>query len=73
LIGLYADERERGTTFGWYHLAVGISAMPAGVLFGTIRHYRNAGDAFSFAGALSLPSVLLLRFWSFREISIGVK
>jgi MFS family permease len=73
LISLYADERERGTAFGWYHLAVGISAIPAGVLFGTIWHYRNAGDAFLFAGALSLLSVLLLRFWSFRDISIGVK
>ena len=65
LISLYADERERGTAFGWYHLAVGISAIPAGVLFGTIWHYWNAGDAFLFAGALSLLSVLLLRFWSF--------
>ena len=69
LISLYADERERGTAFGWYHLAVGISAIPAGVLFGTIWHYWNAGDAFLFAGALSLLSVLLLRFWSFRDIS----
>jgi MFS family permease len=69
LISLYADERERVTAFGWYHLAVGISAIPAGVLFGTIWHYWNAGDAFLFAGALSLLSVLLLRFWSFRDIS----
>ena len=73
LISLYADERERGTAFGWYHLAVGISAIPAGVLFGAIWHYRNAGDAFLFAGALSLLSVLLLRFWSFRDRPIGVK
>lgn len=73
LISLYADERERGTAFGWYHLAVGISAIPAGVLFGTIWHYRNAGDAFLFAGALSLLSVLLLRFWAFRNRSIGVE
>ena len=68
LISLYADERERGTAFGWYHLAVGISAIPAGVLFGTIWHYWNAGAAFLFAGALSLLSVLLLRFWSFRHL-----
>ncbi|HEY8887512.1 MAG TPA: MFS transporter [Gallionella sp.] len=31
LISLYADERERGTAFGWYHLAVGISAIPSWV------------------------------------------
>lgn len=67
LISLYADERERGTAFGWYHLAVGLSAIPAGVLFGTIWHYWNAGVAFLFAGALALLSALLLRFWSFND------
>jgi len=71
LISLYADERERGTAFGWYHLAVGLSAIPAGVLFGAVWHYWNAGYAFIFSGVLALLSVLLLRFWSFRGISIG--
>ena len=67
LISLYAGERERGTAFGWYHLAVGLSAIPAGVLFGTIWHYWNAGVAFLFAGALALLCALLLRFWSFND------
>jgi len=66
LISLYADERERGTAFGWYHLAVGMSSIPAGVLFGAVWHYWNANTAFLFAGTLALLSVLLLRFWSFR-------
>jgi len=52
---------------------VGISAILAGVLFGAVWHHRNAGDAFLFAGALSLLSVLLLRFWSFRGIPVGGK
>ena len=69
LISMYADERERGTAFGWYHLAVGLSAIPAGVLFGTVWHYWNAGAAFVFASGLALLSVLLLRFWSFRKLS----
>jgi MFS family permease len=73
LISLYADERERGTAFGWYHLALGISAIPAGVLFGAVWHYWNAGTAFLFAGLLALLSVLLLRFWSFRNLPIGSK
>jgi len=70
LISMYADERERGTAFGWYHLAVGLSAIPAGVLFGSVWHYWNAGAAFLFAGALALLSVLLLRFWSFRRLPV---
>lgn len=73
LISLYADERERGTAFGWYHLAVGMSAIPAGVLFGAVWHYWNANTAFLFAGALALLCVLLLRFWSFRNLSMGGK
>ena len=67
LISLYADECERGTAFGWYHLAVGLSAIPAGVLFGAIWHYWNAGAAFLFAGGLALLCTLLLHFWSFRS------
>jgi MFS family permease len=67
LISLYADESERGTAFGWYHLAAGLSAIPAGVLFGTVWHYWNAGIAFLFAGALALLCALLLRFWSFND------
>jgi MFS family permease len=70
LISLYADERERGTAFGWYHLAVGMSAIPAGVLFGAVWHYWNANMAFLFAGTLALLSVLLLRFWSFRHLPV---
>jgi MFS family permease len=73
LISLYADERERGTAFGWYHLALGLSAIPAGVLFGTVWHYWNANIAFLFAGLLAFLSVLLLRFWSFRNVPIGGK
>ncbi|MBY0575331.1 MAG: MFS transporter [Gallionellaceae bacterium] len=63
---MYAGERERGTAFGWYHLAVGLSAIPAGTLFGAIWHYWNAGAAFWFAGALALLCALLLRFWRFK-------
>jgi MFS family permease len=70
LISLYADERERGTAFGWYHLAVGLSAIPAGVLFGAVWHYWNAGTAFLFAGGLALMCVMLLRFWSFRHLPV---
>lgn len=73
LISLYADERERGTAFGWYHLTFAMSAIPAGVLFGSIWHYWNANIAFLYAGTLALLCVLLLRFWSFRDLPIGGK
>jgi len=63
LISVYASEYERGTAFGWYHLAVGLSAIPAGLLFGTLWHYLGAGAAFLFAGSLALVCVLLLWRW----------
>jgi hypothetical protein len=28
-IGLFVNERERGMAFGWYHLTVGINAIPS--------------------------------------------
>ncbi len=71
LISLYADKHERGSAFGWYHLAIGASAIPAGLLFGTVWHYWNASMAFLFAGALAMLSALLLRFWSFRNPLFG--
>ena len=65
LISSQAAEAERGTAFGWYHLAVGLSAIPAGLLFGSLWHYRGANSAFLFAGCLALFCVVLLRGMGF--------
>lgn len=61
LISVRVAEAQRGTAFGWYHLAVGLSAIPAGLLFGAVWHYASAGAAFMLAGVLALASALLLR------------
>jgi hypothetical protein len=50
LISVYAHENERGIAFGWYHLAVGLSAIPAGVLFGALWHYYIQSSSFTFTG-----------------------
>ena len=71
LISVYAKERERGTAFGWYHLSVGLSAIPAGLLFGAVWHYWDASMAFLFVAVLALLCVMLLRFWSFRNLSLS--
>ncbi len=60
----YASPRERGTAFGWYHLMMGISAIPAGLLFGSIWQFQGAPMAFFFAGSLAGLSALLLRAWA---------
>ncbi|MBI5917762.1 MAG: MFS transporter [Nitrosomonadales bacterium] len=61
LISARVAASERGTAFGWYHLAVGLSAIPAGLLFGVLWHYWGAGMAFLVAGGLALVCVGLLK------------
>jgi MFS family permease len=64
IISDYAEPGEYGTAFGWYHLMVGIAAIPAGLLFGSIWHFQGAPAAFFFGGGLAVFSVLLLRYWA---------
>ncbi len=64
IISDYADPRECGTAFGWYHLMIGIAAIPAGLLFGSIWQFQSAEMAFFFAGGLSAFAALLLRMWA---------
>lgn len=73
IISDYALPRERGTAFGWYHLMVGIAAIPAGLLFGSIWEFYGAAMAFFFAGGLSAVAALLLRTWAWpvRRLDVG--
>ncbi len=50
----------RGTAFGWYHATIGIAALPASVLFGTLWDRLGAPFAFTVGAALSLSAALLL-------------
>jgi len=64
LVSRIAPAAERGTWFGWYHLTVGLLALPASVLFGAIWSARGSAAAFATGGALALlatGTLLLLR------------
>ncbi|MFP3942236.1 MAG: MFS transporter, partial [Thermoanaerobaculia bacterium] len=50
---LVAPER-RGAAFGWYHLAIGVGALPASVAFGWLWHAWGPPVAFGVAAALAL-------------------
>ncbi len=51
----------RGTAFGWYHLAVGLSALPASILFGVLWNAYGSAAAFGVSAFLAvLASGLLL-------------
>lgn len=72
IISDYAAPRERGTAFGWYHLMVGIAAIPAGLLFGSIWQFQSAAMAFFFAGGLAAFAALLLRVWAWPVRKLNV-
>ena len=44
----------RGAAFGWYNLAIGLGALPASVIFGTIYDRFGAFTAFTFGAAAAL-------------------
>lgn len=57
-----APQESRGSAFGFYHGAIGLTALPASLLFGFI--YASAGPAAAFgtgAGLALVATVLLLR------------
>jgi MFS family permease len=61
LIGDLAEERERGTAFGWYNMMLGIGAIPAGVLFGWIWARFGAGAAWIWAACAAIVAALMLQ------------
>ena len=58
---------KRGTAYGWYHTAVGISLLPASVIAGLLWEWRLGGPEAPFffgaamAGAAMLGFLLLIR------------
>ena len=56
---------KRGTAYGWYHAAVGISLLPASVIAGLLWQYVNPAATFYFgagmAGAAMLGLLLFIR------------
>src|SRR3990172_4008054 len=54
----------RGTAFGWFHLAVGLSALPASVLFGALWTRFGAQAAFGVSAWLAVTASVLLLFLS---------
>ncbi len=53
----------QGTAFGWYHLVIGLGALPASVIFGVI--WRTMGSVISFllGCVLAFISSFLLLTW----------
>ncbi len=51
----------RGTAYGWYHAAVGISLLPASVIAGLLWQYINPATTFYFGAGMA--GVAMLGLW----------
>jgi MFS family permease len=63
LVADLVPQARRGLGFGWYNLAIGLGALPASVLFGTIWDRAGSAAAFTFgaaASALAAAGLLLV-------------
>lgn len=63
LIGDHADERERGTAYGLYHLMGGLLVLPGAVMFGALWEGFGSTAAFAVAALVTgLAGIVLLWF-----------
>jgi MFS family permease len=60
LVADFVPAARRATAFGWFHLAVGVAALPASVIFGLLYKGFGPGAAFGLAAALALLAAGML-------------
>lgn len=60
LVADLVPEDKRGTAYGLYNLAFGITVFPASLLFGLLWTSYSASTAFLFSAAISLAAAVLL-------------
>jgi MFS family permease len=56
-----APPAERGTAFGWFHMIVGLAAIPAGLLLGGLWSFIDARTAFLVSAGVTASASLF--FW----------
>jgi len=60
LVARLAPEGRKGSAFGWFNLAIGVSALPASLLFGLLYEKWGALVAFGWGAAMALVAAVLL-------------
>jgi MFS family permease len=58
LVADFVGASRRGTAFGWFHLTVGLGALPASVLFGFVWDRWGAHSAFIMGAVLAAIAAL---------------
>src|SRR5512134_2908174 len=62
MVADFVPASRRGTAFGWFHLVVGICALPASALFGFLWKSFGGGTAFLVSAGLAVAASVLLIF-----------
>ena len=60
LVADFAGPEVRGKAYGWYHLAVGLAAAPASILFGVVWTAVSPTAAFLMGAGLAAAAALVL-------------
>jgi len=62
-----AAPAERGTAFGWFHMLVGLAAIPAGLLLGGLWSFYGVKTAFLVSA--SLATLATVGFWRYVPVA----
>ncbi len=73
VIGDFAAPTERGTAYGWYNMMLGLSAIPAGLLFGGIWQFLGATYAFLLAGLVAAVAAIVLHVYLAPNLKLAAK
>jgi len=63
LVADLVSREQLGTAFGWYHLTLGVTLLPASLLFGALWESMSPFFAFAFGAACALLAAVLLVVW----------
>jgi MFS family permease len=70
LVADFAPAHLRGSAFGLYHLAVGVGAFPASLLFGLVWQKFGAASAFGMGSGLAMLASVMLSGLAVKKANV---
>ncbi|MBZ0308814.1 MAG: MFS transporter, partial [Anaerolineae bacterium] len=67
LVADLVPSEQRGTAYGYYNAAIGLTALPASLLAGILWQKSGASAPFLVGAGLAFVAVLLFLFWTRQD------